>query len=225
MRFKNFNTIIKKIVSFLLIFSTVFSTFDFKNVASASTDDNNLDTQTIQIVDDGLYVNDIFYAIEEFETLLKQAVFVENTGVSTFAITSALAGTWFIPGIGQVVITTAGVVIDGGAIIAAGSWIYNSIEAYFAEKAYEEHKQKGPKTDGHTVDSNPSKLPTTGTPLTSRDRTADGSWNGKVLQRRYYDKNGNVDLDIDYTAHGNPKAHPKVPHRHDWKNGQRGPWY
>lgn len=31
-----------------------------------------------------------------------------------------------------------------------------------------------------------------------------------------YDENGNADLDIDYTNHGNPKQHSKVPHRHDW---------
>lgn len=32
-------------------------------------------------------------------------------------------------------------------------------------------------------------------------------------------------MDIDYTNHGNVKKHPKVPHRHDWKNGNRGKWY
>ncbi len=37
--------------------------------------------------------------------------------------TAALAGTFFIPGVGQAVITTAGVIIVGGAIISAGSWL------------------------------------------------------------------------------------------------------
>lgn len=33
--------------------------------------------------------------------------------------------------------------------------------------------------------------------------------------------------DIDYTNHGNPKEHPKVPHTHDWdwnKQKPRSPW-
>lgn len=31
-----------------------------------------------------------------------------------------------------------------------------------------------------------------------------------------YDKNGRAQKDIDYTDHGNPKEHPKVPHEHKW---------
>lgn len=50
---------------------------------------------------------------------------------------------------------------------------------------------------------------------------------GNVVKERYYDKNGNPLVDIDYTDHGNPKKHPKVPHKHWWdcsdpKNPIRG---
>lgn len=230
----NINITKRKVLSCLLvlsvIFTTVFTQFDFANAINNSEDNNNQDTRYIEqteqlkIVDDGLYVNDTFYSKEEFEALLEQAVYIDNE-INTLARNAILAGTWWIPGIGQVVITATGVILVGGTVIAAGTWIYNTIQAFFAEKAYKEHKKNGTKTDGHTVDSNPSKLPTKGTPRTSRDRTADGTWNGKVVQRRYYDKDGNADLDIDYTDHGNPKAHPKVPHRHDWVNGARGPGY
>ena len=53
--------------------------------------------------------------------------------------------------------------------------------------------------------------------------------NGYVLSERYYDRNGQVYLDIDYTDHGNPYTHPAVPHIHRWnkdKDGkiQRGKW-
>ena len=37
---------------------------------------------------------------------------------------------------------------------------------------------------------------------------------GKLNSERYYDSNGNAYLDIDYSNHGNPKMHPKVPHQH-----------
>ncbi|MDJ8951220.1 hypothetical protein PTL64_15650 [Clostridium perfringens] len=36
---------------------------------------------------------------------------------------AALAGTFFIPGVGQAVITAAGVIIVGGAVVSAGSWL------------------------------------------------------------------------------------------------------
>lgn len=39
---------------------------------------------------------------------------------------------------------------------------------------------------------------------------------GKIESERYYDRNGRVYLDIDYTDHGNPKTHPNVPHIHLW---------
>ncbi len=43
----------------------------------------------------------------------------------------------------------------------------------------------------------------------------------KVVQRRLYDEKGNAKVDIDLTDHGHPKAHPFVPHAHDWMNSER----
>lgn len=53
--------------------------------------------------------------------------------------------------------------------------------------------------------------------------------NGKLEKERYYDNNGHAELDIDYTDHGNPVLHPKVPHEHTWdwsdpKNPKRSPY-
>ena len=39
---------------------------------------------------------------------------------------------------------------------------------------------------------------------------------GNLITERYFDINGRSEYDIDYTDHGNPKSHSKVPHRHDW---------
>ncbi|MDR2832092.1 MAG: hypothetical protein LBV67_00085 [Streptococcaceae bacterium] len=43
---------------------------------------------------------------------------------------------------------------------------------------------------------------------------------------RYFDSNGLAKYDMDFTNHGNPKTHPKIPHRHDWTwengRGKRG---
>lgn len=53
--------------------------------------------------------------------------------------------------------------------------------------------------------------------------------NGKLIQERYYDENGDVYLDIDYTDHHLPEKHPVVPHRHRWEKDEEGilrrqPW-
>lgn len=45
---------------------------------------------------------------------------------------------------------------------------------------------------------------------------------GRMIQERYYDENGDVYLDIDYTDHGNPKFHPIVPHQHNWYRNENG---
>lgn len=145
-----------------------------------------------------------------------------NTGggeFQTFAI-GATAGIYFIPGIGQIALTVTGALVIGGVTIAVGSWLYNQVAGYFAGKAYADAKNKGTKTNEHSSTSS-SSLPVTGKEYSSKDRVS----GGKVVQRRYYDKSGKADLDIDYTNHGNPAKHPKVPHRHDWVNGSRGGQY
>lgn len=40
--------------------------------------------------------------------------------------------------------------------------------------------------------------------------------NGRKIRERYYDEKGRAKIDVDYTDHGNPKHHPKVPHKHKW---------
>lgn len=46
--------------------------------------------------------------------------------------------------------------------------------------------------------------------------------NGYVISERYYNEKGEAYLDIDYTCHGNPKAHPEVPHIHRWYKDENG---
>lgn len=82
--------------------------------------------------------------------------------------------------------------------------------------------KNGTKTDNYSI-QNGGSLKRKGKPNSSRDLKDPST--GKVKQRRYYDKNGKADIDIDYTNHGNAKQHPKVPYRHNWKNGIRGKGY
>lgn len=139
----------------------------------------------------------------------------------SFAL-GAFAGSFLIPGVGKVIITTAGKIIVGGATVAAGSWlgkkISNWINNYKIEQAYTNSKNKGVKTKDHSVQTGGS-LPTKGRPNSSKDlKDSKG-----IKQRRYYDKNGNADLDIDYRHGGNGKE--PFPHKHKWTNGVRGKWF
>lgn len=210
-------------VSWLLIVSLMIVSVDFTHVfASAKVEERAASYNGLIIVDTGIHISNKYYSREEFVVLLEQAVPIKEVNlVQPRSVASVVAGTWFIPGIGTVVITAAGGIIIAGTVIATGSWLYNKVTTYFAKRAYEEAKEKGTKTDNHSSTTSNS-LPKTGKAYSSKDQIK----NGKVYQRRYYGKDGNAEMDIDYTNHGNSKLHPKVPHRHDWVNGQRSKsWY
>ncbi|TKI57748.1 hypothetical protein E8L90_21210 [Brevibacillus antibioticus] len=92
--------------------------------------------------------------------------------------------------------------------------------------AYEKAKDEGTPAPVHEVVEDAPLPVKDAPPWSSKDRVDDG----ELVQRRYYDQNGKVELDIDYNDHGNPKQHPKVPHRHDWYwppvgPPSRGKWY
>ena len=57
------------------------------------------------------------------------------------------------------------------------------------------------------------KVPYTSTPNSVFDNYKDGI----IESRRYYGRTGKPRLDIDLTAHDNPKTHPIVPHYHEWR--------
>ena len=227
----------KRKITFLLIFSILLSTIAPATKSYASENQTNKleevtnNQSNVHVTDDGIFIDDKFYTQEEFTNLLDSAILVSenNTnGISTrnAAVADAgamlVAGTWWIPGVGEVVVTAAGVVIVAGAAVAVGSWAYKAVTNWFKNRAYNKAKENGSKTNDHSTQTGGS-LPTKGRPNSSKDKKNPKT--GKVVQRRYYDKDGNADMDIDYTNHGNPKQHPKVPHRHDWKNGKRGPAY
>ncbi len=60
-------------------------------------------------------------------------------------------------------------------------------------------------------------LKPTGKPNSRKDRY---NKNGKKIQSRWYDENGNAVRNRDY-LHSSREG-VKFPHDHDWKNGERG---
>ena len=65
---------------------------------------------------------------------------------------SALAGSFFIPGVGQVVITAAGVIVIGGAVIAAGSWLGQKVSSWVRTYKFNSSAEKAVNKGGN--DSN-----------------------------------------------------------------------
>lgn len=140
----------------------------------------------------------------------------------------AAAGIYFIPGVGEVALVASGAVVVGGVAYYAGSAVYEKVRVYFAEKeaaereaaeekSYQDAKQRGVPAGKHSSKYPPfNKLSANGKPRSSEDL-----YDRKGLkQRRYYDKNGNADEDIDYD-HSNADGSHTFPHRHKWVNGRR----
>lgn len=109
------------------------------------------------IVDDimeEIYINGKYFTKKEIINLLsksyKSNILLEshygsinnNIFVKAYSDTSiiwkSLAGTYWIPGIGKVVITVAGVIIIGDAVKKTGTWLYNQVVNYFKNNNVEE---------------------------------------------------------------------------------------
>jgi hypothetical protein len=214
----------KKIITFLLVFVmmvnaslTALASTQTSTYSNTSSKVNN----TVIVTDKGVTINGVYYTQEEFIKLLDTA-YETTSQVRPAVVGELIAGTWWIPGVGEVVITAAGVIVVAGVVVTAGSWIGKTVAKWFANKAiqqaYENAKENGEKTDNHSSQTG-SSLPKTGKPNSSKDLKDN---NGSVKQRRYYDKDGNADMDIDY--HHGGTGHT-FPHRHDWNNGSRGDAY
>lgn len=132
-------------LSFLLVFVMLFSTSVPAFATSFPTENEN---SSVIVTDSGVYINDVYYTQEQFVQLLETAQEVETEmGNQTRSAAAALvAGTWYIPGIGQVIVTAAGAVLVAGAVIEVGSWIYDTVVEWFATRAeIKEAKEKIPE--------------------------------------------------------------------------------
>lgn len=101
-------------------------------------------TTTASVTNDGIYINGKYYTKVQFKHLLNKAQKTETVQPYDLGDAGALiAGTWWIPGIGEVIVTTAGLVIVAGVIYGVGTWVYDTVTQWFAERAeqaYEDAK-------------------------------------------------------------------------------------
>lgn len=123
-------------LSFLLVFVMLFSTSVPAFATSFPPENEN---SSVIVTDSGVYINDVYYTQEQFVQLLEAAQEIETeTGNQTRSAAAAalVAGTWYIPGIGQVIVTAAGAVLVAGVVVEVGSWIYDTVVEWFATRAF-----------------------------------------------------------------------------------------
>ena len=224
----------KKIAATLLTFTMLF--MSIANVFAQDNSNINSNSVTSSISTEIKLIPDVFFdpnhpnaikdpsVIGKFDKMYKEINGLNSNKRTTRGVPAIIA-VYAVPGIGEVALTATGAIIVAGVLYKTGSWMYNKVQDFFAslneQKKYEKAKEAGEETDNHAV-TDGSKLPSKGAPNSSQDKIDN---NGKVLERRYYDKNVNADLDIHNHDNGNPKQHPKVPHRHNWENRSPGKWY
>lgn len=130
--------------------------------------------------------------------------------------TPAVIAVYALPAIGDVILYVGGAIGIAGIIYAAGEW-YNN---YIKDLIYQDAKNKGIPTSNHKTVTNNDQFGRRGDPESSKDYAPAG----ELKQRRYYNRNGAADLDIDYYDNNPPDTHI-FPHRHNWINDVRGDWY
>ncbi|SMD18223.1 hemagglutinin repeat-containing protein, partial [Sporomusa malonica] len=133
--------------------------------------------------------------IEGVEVLVAATVLATPEGKKLVDATGKVIGTW---------------------IDETHSWVSNKYQQYITSSTYEDAIDNSLPTNKHTVSERRS-LPKTGEPNSSVDLL---NPDGSVKQRRYYDKDGNADWDVDYN-HSDDGTHT-FPHKHKWGEDGRG---
>lgn len=136
----------KKVVSLLLVFTlllsmstTAFATERTDPIERVPLSQLERAAREVVVTDDGIYIDGVFHSQNEFKQMLESAreLPVAPRGeYETQSAAAVVAGTWWIPGLGEVVITAAGAVVIAGAVFYAGSWIYNVVSNWFATRAF-----------------------------------------------------------------------------------------
>lgn len=132
----------KKFVSLLLACVMLFS----MSVNAFAVETSIQAEDTVIVTDAGVYIDGSYYSKEQFVQLLDTAQEVEvNQGTRPMSALAGgiVAGTWFIPGVGEIVVTAAGVILLAGAVVEVGSWVYDAVVNWFANrKAFNDSAEK-----------------------------------------------------------------------------------
>lgn len=138
----------KSLLSLILVFS-IMLTFNLNAYASTigvnfpDEDLIHISAKEVFITDSGIYIDGIYYTQNQFMDLLEKAQPIGGEGdIQTNSVGALVAGTWWIPGVGKVVVTAAGVVIVAGVVVEVGSWVYKAVVNWFVKRAFNQSAER-----------------------------------------------------------------------------------
>lgn len=114
---------IYKILSIMLVVSLIFSNCLQVSAKSAKKEEC-------------VNRNAMSYKIEKNSSLDDRVVLDEGKLIRT----GNVGVLYFVPGVGQVLITATGIVIVSGVVIATGSWLYKKVIKYYSEHTKNKRK-------------------------------------------------------------------------------------
>ena len=127
------------ILSITTPMGTVFAS-DLQNTNEQGT------SPVIKLTGTELIINGEKYTPTELTALLDTGEYISNDNTSVrqnrSAAVAAVGASYFIPGVGEVVMTATGVIIVAGVVIGTGHWAYKTIKNYFASKKKNNDEQR-----------------------------------------------------------------------------------
>lgn len=154
--------ILTKILSIALAITIVVSSLETTASAKESVNQrfsNSIQKTQITYSSKTVTINNKTYTKSDIDRLLNTAIKLDTSAKLNNSVKSSIsylsgertraavaaAGAYFIPGVGQVLITVTGVVIVGGVVISLGSWLGKKISKWFStQKEIENAKKKIP---------------------------------------------------------------------------------
>ena len=133
---KKIKRLLTILLAFVMLISTTTTAFAKSMTSVDHTNAISKVSRKIIVTKTGVYINSVYYTQKQFVQLLNKSQEIKMN--QTYYAAGIIAGTWWIPGIGEVIITAAGVVIVAGVVIQVGSWLYNVIKKWFEDMAFNE---------------------------------------------------------------------------------------
>lgn len=130
---KKFKRLLTMLLAIVMLVSSNLTAFASSTTNIVYETTNSESNGNVIVTDTGIYINGNYYSQEQFIELLNTAQKVQAPQTRSAIV--LVAGTWWIPGVGEVVITAAGAVIVAGAVVAVGSWAYKAVTDWFAKRA------------------------------------------------------------------------------------------
>lgn len=125
----------KKLLSYILIFTILFST----NITVFANDTSTIDNKTIMSTDNCIYIDGKSFTEEEFSAILnattpEECLVSQNNQHSRTAVVAV----YFVPGLGEVALLATGAIVIGATVYSVGTWAYKKFKKWLKTSAKKE---------------------------------------------------------------------------------------